>query len=299
MKIIKTFIESAIKKNLFLVFLSFVFTLSVFGQHTVREVLTLEKNWQFHKGNVDKAHSKSFDDSKWETVSVPHDWAIKGPFDKEIDKQNVAIVQNGEEVATEKTGRTGSLPYIGVGWYRNQFSIPNFSAEKKVLILFEGAMSEPEIFINGEKVGSWNYGYSYFYFDITKYILANQKNTLAVKLTNQGLSSRWYPGAGLYRNVRIIVKNKESINQWGTFITTPKITPALAKVNIKTIVSGEHLKLISHIKDASGKTIAIDTTQAIYGNEFEQNIAVKNPIYGVRKRHISIPQFLNYIQEQI
>jgi beta-galactosidase len=277
MKINETFFRNPIKMNLLFVILGFLFSVSVSGQSHVREVLTLEKNWRFIKDDVKNAQDISFDDSKWETVTVPHDWAIKGPFDKEIDKQNVAIVQNGEEVATEKTGRTGALPYIGMGWYRTHFSIPNFSKEKKVIILFEGAMSEPEIFINGKKIGSWNYGYSYFYFDITEQILADKKNTLAVKLTNKGLSSRWYPGAGLYRNVHVIVKNKENINQWGTFITTPLITPNLAKVNVKTKVFGKHLKIVTKIHDANGKTVSIDSTNTIYDEVFEQNIAVENP----------------------
>lgn len=277
MKITDVSIGHKRSKNLLLIALWMTLTVSVFGQEKTREVLTLEKNWRFHKGDVENAYAPDFNDSKWESVTVPHDWAIKGPFNKEIDKQTVAIVQNGEEVATEKTGRTGALPYIGVGWYRNQFSIPNFSAEKKVILLFEGAMSEPEVFLNGKKIGSWNYGYSYFYFDITDHILADQQNSLAVKLTNRERSSRWYPGAGLYRNVRVIVKNKESIKQWGTFITTPFISSELAKVNVKTNVSGEHLILVTQIKDAEGKIVATDTTKTLYDNQFEQNIAVSNP----------------------
>lgn len=277
MKITDVSIGHKRSKNLLLIVLWMTLTVSVIGQNKTREVLTLEKNWRFHKGDVENAYAPDFNDSKWESVTVPHDWAIKGPFNMNIDKQTVAIVQNGEEVATEKTGRTGALPYIGVGWYRNQFSIPNFSAEKKVILLFEGAMSEPEVFLNGKKIGSWNYGYSYFYFDITDHILADQQNSLAVKLTNRERSSRWYPGAGLYRNVRVIVKNKASIDQWGTFITTPFISSELAKVNVKTKVSGEHLILVTQIKDAEGKIVATDTTKTLYDNEFEQNIAVSNP----------------------
>lgn len=277
MKITDVSIGHKRSMNLLLIALWMTLTVSVFGQEKTREVLTLEKNWRFHKGDVEHAYAPDFNDSKWESVTVPHDWAIKGPFNKEIDKQTVAIVQNGEEVATEKTGRTGALPYIGIGWYRNQFFIPNFSAEKKVILLFEGAMSEPEVFLNGKKIGSWNYGYSYFYFDITDHILADQQNSLAVKLTNRERSSRWYPGAGLYRNVRVIVKNKESIKQWGTFITTPFISSELAKVNVKTNVSGEHLILVTQIKDAEGKIVATDTTKTLYDNQFEQNIAVSNP----------------------
>ncbi|HEY5686745.1 MAG TPA: DUF4982 domain-containing protein [Yeosuana sp.] len=242
-----------------------------------REVITLKKGWKFNKGNHPEAIKSSFDDSQWEDITVPHDWAIYGPFDKNIDKQVVAIEQNGEEIATEKTGRTGALPYIGEAWYRHMFSLPNFNTNKNAIILFEGAMSQPEVFINGQKVGEWKYGYAYFYFDITDYLSATQENTLAVKLTNQGESSRWYPGAGLYRNVSIIIKNKESIDQWGTFITTPLITKEIAKVNIKTKVTGKDLRIVTTILDADGIQINSNETAELFDNEFDQNIAVNNP----------------------
>ena len=248
-----------------------------FSQAQTREVITLNKGWKFNKGNHPKAITSNFDASKWENVTVPHDWAIYGPFNKEVDIQRVAIVQNGENLPTEKTGRTGALPYIGEAWYRNEFSLPQFNENKKVLIVFEGAMSEPEVFLNGEKVGEWKYGYSYFYFDITDYINSTDKNILAVKLTNLGLSSRWYPGAGLYRKVRVVVKDKANINQWGTFITTPIITPELAKVNIKTKVSGENLKLVTDIFDADGDKVNTKETSTLFSNEFDQNIGVENP----------------------
>ena len=257
----------------------FVFVLSFFqiSHAQTRTEITLTNHWKFYKGKVVNAHKQTFNDSAWENVTVPHDWAIKGPFDKEVDKQTVAIVQNGEKIASEKTGRTGALPHIGVGWYRNQFSIPQYNKGKKVLLIFEGAMSEPEVYINGQKVGSWNYGYSYFYFDITKYIIPNKQQTLAVKLNNRELSSRWYPGAGLYRKVRVIVKNKESIKQWGTFITTPLVTSTSAKVNIKTNITGKDLHLVTEIYDANEKLVATNKSETIFENKFEQNIAVKNP----------------------
>jgi beta-galactosidase len=241
------------------------------------EIITLKTGWKFHKGNIENASLVDFDDSGWQNVEVPHDWAIYGPFDKEIDKQTIAIVQNIETIASEKTGRTGALPHIGEAWYRNEFSISDFANNKKVLIAFDGAMSEPQVFVNGKKVGEWNYGYSYFYFDISDYVYPNKKNTLAVKLTNRELSSRWYPGAGLYRNVRIIVKNKESIDQWGTFITTPFISSELAQINIKTKVSGENLRLVAEIADAEENIVAQDETTTIFGNAFEQNIPIPNP----------------------
>jgi len=240
-----------------------------------REVFELT-TWKFQKASQENGFEVNFDDSKWETVTVPHDWAIYGPFDKEIDKQIVAIVQNKEEIASEKTGRTGSLPHIGTAWYRNKFKLPKYEKGKKVILLFEGAMSEPEVFLNGEKVGEWAYGYSYFYFDITAFI-AEGENTLAVKLTNKEFASRWYPGAGLYRKVSVIVKNEESIDQWGTFITTPFISESEAQVNIKTKVSGENLTLVTTVFDAGGKEVSSNKTQTVFGNEFEQNLKVKSP----------------------
>jgi beta-galactosidase len=242
-----------------------------------RECITLTENWKFQKGSSENAFQQDYDDKDWQTVSVPHDWAIYGPFDKEIDKQTVRITQNGEKVASEKTGRTGALPYIGEAWYRNSFTLDDFDPTKKVILLFEGAMSEPKVYINGKKVGEWNYGYNYFYFDISESIKKETENTIAVHLSNLGLSSRWYPGAGLYRKVKIIVKNKTSIDQWGTYITTPFITDELAKVNIKTTVSGEQVEIITRILNKEGLEVASGVEQQSFNNTFEQNIAIKHP----------------------
>jgi beta-galactosidase len=252
----------------------FVFFQTTFSQ--TRTVMELDNHWKFQKGNPEHAFEMDFNDSAWETVSVPHDWAIYGPFDKDIDKQSVAIVQNGEKVASEKTGRTGALPHIGTAWYRNTFSVPQFSRDKKIILLFEGAMSEPQVYLNGKKVGEWAYGYSYFYFDITEFIKKGD-NILAVQLTNKPFASRWYPGAGLYRKVSVIVKNQESINQWGTFITTPFINQEEAKVNIKTSVSAENSRLITTIFDAKGVQVNSNEATIQFGNQFDQNIKVAHP----------------------
>ncbi|RRO26152.1 DUF4982 domain-containing protein [Flavobacteriaceae bacterium 14752] len=243
---------------------------------SIRQTITLKKGWTFQKGKFPEAIQANFDDSEWQSVNVPHDWAIYGPFDKEIDKQVIAISQNKETQATEKTGRTGALPYIGEGWYRNTFSLPNLTKEKKVILQFEGAMSEPEVFLNGEKIGEWKYGYAYFYFDISDKVKA-KNNTLVVKLNNRPKSSRWYPGAGLYRKVSLIVKNKNHFKHWGTFITTPKVSKDFAKINIKTKVEGHKLKLITRIFDRDGNLVSTNKTNTLFKNEFDQNIAIENP----------------------
>ncbi len=253
--------------------------LILFSQMVVsqnREVNVLNTNWKFHKGDVEAAFQVNFNDSKWETVTVPHDWAIYGPFDKKVDIQKVAIVQNGEKIATEKTGRTGALPHVGSAWYRNTFIIPKEAIGKKMILLFEGAMSEPQVFLNGQKVGEWAYGYSYFYFDVSQFIQAGA-NTLSVKLTNKEFASRWYPGAGLYRKVSVIVKNKESIDQWGQFVTTPIVSEEEAKVTIKTKVSSQNARLVTTIFDAEGNQLNSDESATLFGNEFEQNIKVFYP----------------------
>lgn len=251
------------------------FPLFMFAQQ--RETITLTDHWKFQKGKNDTAFQEQFNDSKWETVTVSHDWAIKGPFDKNVDVQMVTIAQDGLYTPAPLTGRSGALPYVGEAWYRNTFLSIGFDSSKKAILLFEGAMSEPKVYINGKKVGEWNYGYNYFYFDISEYISPTSKNTIAVHLSNLPLSSRWYPGAGLYRNVSVIIKNKNSIDQWGTFVTTPYITDKLAKVNIKTKVSGENLTLITRILDANGKEVSVLKTDQLFGNEFEINIPVENP----------------------
>ena len=258
--------------NSVLVFL--ITTQVAFSQ--VRTVQELDVNWKFQKGINNEAFQVNFNDSKWETVTVPHDWAIYGPFDKEVDKQSVAIVQNGEEVASEKTGRTGALPHIGTSWYRNKFTVPQYKKGKKVILLFEGAMSEPQVYLNGKKVGEWAYGYSYFYFDVSEFI-QDGENTLAVEVSNKEFASRWYPGAGLYRKVSVIVKNKESINQWGTTITTPIISNEFANVHVKTEITGENTHIVTAVFNAEGKQVAIEKTTTQFGNQFIQNIKVTNP----------------------
>ncbi|WP_291147897.1 DUF4982 domain-containing protein [Flavobacterium sp. UBA7680] len=264
-----------------LIFKSVLFLfLLVFSSGKMRSQSTnvvLKDNWRFSKEIKGDAFSVDFDASKWEKVSVPHDWAIYGPFDKEWDKQVSAIEQNGEKVPTEKTGRTGALPHIGTGWYRNTFSLPEFKKGKKALLIFEGAMSEPQVFLNGKKIGNWGYGYSYFYIDITNDLKVGSENILAVKLTNLPFSSRWYPGAGLYRKVSIEVKEEESFAQWGTFITTPDMKDNNAVVDIIAEVHGSNVSMVTQIKDADNNIVATQKDTEIKDGKFHQVMSVASP----------------------
>ncbi|MFP5437345.1 MAG: DUF4982 domain-containing protein [Bacteroidia bacterium] len=243
-----------------------------------RSTTLLRENWKFTKGNPAGAQAATFNDASWQNVTIPHDWAIDGPFDKKWDLQNVAIEQNGEKVPTEKTGRTGALPHIGDGWYRKTFTLPQFNAKKTALLVFDGAMSEPEVYLNGEKIGEWKYGYAYFYFDISKKLIPGKTNTLAVHLSNKEFASRWYPGAGLYRNVSIVLKDKQSFDQWGIFVTTPTITAQKATVHIKAASSGKKGSyIVTKILDASGKVIATQKSKTTNNGQFNEDITVAAP----------------------
>jgi len=199
----------------------------------VRTEYLLEKNWRFTHDDNSSFVNPDFDDSQWQQVIIPHDWAIYGPFSEQNDVQNVAIAQDGQTKAVAHAGRTGGLPFTGVGWYRTTIDLPQFEAGKRVVIVFDGAMSHAEVYVNGQKAGYWPYGYNSFYLDITSFVNTG-KNSLAVRLENRAESARWYPGAGLYRNVHLIVTEDAHIPVWGTYITTPTVNKVFAKVNVKT-----------------------------------------------------------------
>lgn len=110
--------------------------------------MLLEDDWSFYLGDSGEAYSISFDDSDWETVSIPHDWAVRGPFDRSVDLQKVTVSQNFETVETWKTGRSGGLPYIGTGRYRRTFDVPQ---GMDAILLFDGAMSEARVYVNGKE----------------------------------------------------------------------------------------------------------------------------------------------------
>ena len=251
----------------------------------IRTVTLLDKGWQFHKGDSSEI---------WEDVTIPHDWAIYGPFSRDNDLQTVAVVQNGEETATVKTGRTGGLPYVGVGWYRRTLDV---TPGKKATLLFDGAMSEARVYVNGEEVIFWPYGYNSFHCDITPFLTADGKNNeIRVRLENRPQSSRWYPGAGLYRNVWLIETEKVHIPVWGTYITT-ELDPSLleASVNIRTEIEGitteQTVALITVIRDANGRFItSIESLTGAAQAAAEGGIAVLNQKVTVEQPRLWFPE---------
>lgn len=219
----------------------------------------LTEGWRFTRQDDANAKLPKYDDRKWQSVTVPHDWAIYGPFSVEHDKQNLAIAQDGQKEAMEHAGRTGGLPFVGTGWYRTKLNIPQHLGDRRVRIIFDGAMSNAEVYVNGDKVGYWPYGYNTFYFDITPFVKSGSDNILAVRLRNEHESSRWYPGAGLYRNVHLVITDPIHIPQWGIHIQTPTITKEQARVTadikIAGLEVGKSVRVRTNIIAPSGKVV--------------------------------------------
>ena len=233
-------------------------------------------DWEFRQGH-DYWAVKG-----WTAVKVPHDWAIYGPFDRSHDLQSVAVTQNGEKVATVKTGRTGGLPYVGQGTYRHRLEVaPGTLDGRRHILFFDGAMSEAKVSVMGQQVCFWPYGYNSFWCDVTDY-LKEGKNEVTVMLENRPESSRWYPGAGLFRKVRHITVPRIHIPVWGTYITTPHVAEDYASVTVRTRVEGMEdgsaVTVRTVIKDADGAVVAQrKDTRKLRNGEVEHKLNVNGP----------------------
>ncbi len=192
----------------------------------VRKEICLSEGWQFSRDGLD-----------WQEVTVPHDWAISGPFDKRWDLQYVAIEQNGEKEKTEKSGRSGALPWIGKGYYKKEVMLDKQPAT--ALLLFDGAMSEPTVRINGREAGRWAYGYNAFRIDAASHLHAG-RNLIEVSLNNMEASSRWYPGGGIFRPVTLILGQQAMLDDWSTYFRTVAIENNVAAIDVEVGARGNY-----------------------------------------------------------
>ena len=270
-------------------------TTTVFAQH--RQEQTLTDNWQF-----------SHDKQTWESVCIPHDWAIAGPFDKKWDLQKVAIEQNGETEATEKSGRSGALPWIGKGHYKRTITIPE--GYKHAMLVFDGAMAEPTVSINGMQTGYWAYGYNTFRVDITPFIEAGD-NLLEVDLQNVEESSRWYPGAGIYRPVKLVLTGRDWIDPWKTFIRTRELKANQAVLDVNVGIGSAldgGLSFEVEIYDATGKVVARGSSDDLNNEGVAQMaITVNQPqlwspespyLYTARIKYIQSGELLDQVTQK-
>jgi beta-galactosidase len=211
---------------------------AVIGASAARDIVDFNEGWRFARfgpmpDGTERAEPRGLekpaaDDSAWRMLRLPHDWGIEGPFRAELEN------------------RTGKLPWAGIGWYRKTFNVPAAAEGKKIFIDFDGAMSDTQVWLNGEYIGEWPYGYSSFRLELTPHIKPGRDNVLAVRLDNKPESSRWYPGGGIYRNVRLVTTGPVHVDHWGLFIMTPEVSPEAATVSIATEVAGADEKTEVH-----------------------------------------------------
>ncbi|HWS89640.1 MAG TPA: beta-galactosidase GalB [Pyrinomonadaceae bacterium] len=164
---------------------------------------------------------RDFDDSAWRRLDLPHDWGVEGPFRQEYP------------------GETGKLPWWGVGWYRKHFDVPAGDKGKQIYLDIDGAMSYATVWLNGRFVGGWPYGYSSFQLDLTPFVEYGKENVVAIRLDNPPDSSRWYPGGGIYRNVWLTKTAPVHVAHWGTYVTTPEVSPRAATVNVEVTLAND------------------------------------------------------------
>ncbi len=226
---------------------------------------SFEKGWRFsHYGpKADSSVLKepaglervNVDDSQWRIIDLPHDWAIEGPF------------------IVNRPNNTGKRLYPGIGWYRKHFKVSSNHEGKRIFVDFDGVMSRPKVYINGEYAGQWGFGYSSFRIELTDHVKFGQDNVLAVRVDNPDDLARWYPGAGIYRHVRLIMDEPVHVAHWGTFVTTPQVTKEAATVRIRAEI--ENQSKVDVTVSVSHKISEYASPANIISEVKEQQIAVK------------------------
>lgn len=249
-------------KLLFLLILSCLVIQRLSAQSSGRE--NFDANWKFHLGDLPHAEQVTFSDQKWRQLNLPHDWSIEGSFRPD-----------------NPSGHQGGLLPGGIGWYRKNVNLTGVK-EKKYFIVIDGAYKNSTVYINGNPLGTRPYGYATFQYDMTPFIQEGN-NVVAVKVDNSKQpDSRWYTGAGIYRHVWLVTTAPVYVSQWGTFVTTPKVSAKEATVNVATTIANDgkekaNLKIVSTIVNNAGTDVATvtQTNKATPGSKITVNTNLK------------------------
>jgi beta-galactosidase len=241
--------------------------------------------WRFWKGDAQGAEAPGFQDAGWREVRLPHDWAIEGPFDAKFNPH------------------TGGLPISGTGWYRKSFTVPDALKGKHFSVEFDGAMSNARVWLNGKELGGRPYGYIGFAVDLTTDLrFGGAPNVLAVRLTPEDRSSRWYPGAGIYRNVWLDVTAPRHVAHWGVYVTTPVVTDETASVEVRTSVrKGSNavsaVSIRTTVLDAAGKAVARSTSAATIATTSEAMVAATLSVPRPQRWQLERPYLSAHVTE--
>lgn len=253
---------------LFVLLLQLSFSFAQLNTEAAYGDVSFNKDWRFQKGDPAGAEKSSFNDASWRQLDLPHDWAIEGPFDKKYN------------------ARTGGLPVHGTAWYRKHFTIDKKYAGQQIAVAFDGIMNNSRVYINGTFVSERPFGYMGFEVDLTPYIKFGEENVISIRVAPEDLASRWYSGAGIYRNTYLKINSPVHVPQWGTYITTPEVSDQKAIVKIETTVKNAVDKkatvtMTSTILDAHKKEVASNSQKIKLDKSSEQvvieEITVNSP----------------------
>lgn len=217
--------------------------------------------------------SAAFDDSAWRKLDVPHDWGIEGPF--------------RDDLAND----TGKLPWKGIGWYRKHFTVPASDEGRRLFVDFDGAMANAQVWLNGEYVGTWPFGYNAFRLELTPFVKFGGENVLAVRLDTVHWGSRWYPGAGLYRDVWLVKTGPVHVGHWGAYVTTPVITDDRGEAKLVVTVDNQGAQDAQAAVQAEVFEVPTDGAagmKSVASSEAEQPIAAKAS--GQFELNVTVPQ---------
>ena len=235
-----------------------------------RQRLTADFGWRFMKGDQVGADKPGFDESAWRKLDLPHDWSIEGPYTQ-----------------SDPTGGSGGSLPTGIGWYRRTFTAPETWRGKQVHVDFDGVYMNSDVWLNGQLLGHRPFGYISFEYNLTPYLKLGQTNVLSVRVDNSHQpNSRWYSGSGIYRHVWITVTDPVHVAQWGTYVTTPKVSAESATVQLRTQIqndstSSHEVTVVSQILNASNAVVATTETKTTVagggGGEVAQTVEVAKP----------------------
>jgi len=248
-------IQLLMKKIFFLFCFILCYVISYSQNNTIKRTRLFDTGWRFSKDSALSAEAPEYDDSKWRTINLPHDWSIEDLSNQTPDASVGPFSRSS--IGQSATGFTVG----GTGWYRKEFISEKSFQGRIVTIYFDGVYMNADVWINGHHLGNHPYGYTPFFFNLTPYLKpAGQKNKLAVRVQNEGKNSRWYSGSGIYRHVILTVTDQVHVENWGVYITTPEVSVNGATVQIETAISNEQKKesnisLVTTIISPNGKTL--------------------------------------------
>lgn len=234
------------------IFLSTIFALSSISA-SAQECLNF--GWRFHLGDVKGAEQVAYDDASWQTVNVPHDYQVAQPWIAPAADEKADHSDAGSNVVSKLSSR--GFKEMSIGWYRRVMDVPASLKGKRILLDFEGIMYVGDVYLNGKQVGRTDYGYVGFEIDITKHVRWGEPNIIAVKAdTRNPENSRWYTGGGLFRDVRLVVKNADlSLARHPLFIRTRD--NKYVDINVEAIcqTKQDSVSMQVVVKDPQGRVV--------------------------------------------